>query len=77
MAEASEEVVMRAEQDYTAANPDELSFKQGDIITISDTDTDPSMYFGTLDGKSGFVPASMVAKIEGRAEQSAQCPIRL
>jgi len=43
--------------DYTAANETELSFKEGDVLTIRQKD-ESGWWFATLNGKEGFVPAN-------------------
>jgi len=53
----------RALYDYDAENPDDLSFKEGDIITVLDK-TDPSgWYEGEVSGVRGFFPSNFVEEI--------------
>jgi len=53
----------RALYDYDAENPDDLSFKEGDIITVLDK-TDPSGWFeGEVNGVRGFFPSNFVEEI--------------
>jgi hypothetical protein len=50
----------RALYDYAAENPDDLSFKEGDIINVMDK-SDPSGWWqGELNGVSGFFPSNFV-----------------
>ncbi|XP_077568315.1 intersectin-2-like [Stigmatopora nigra] len=45
--------------DYTAANPDELSFSKGRLITVLDK-SDPDWWRGEADGAAGLLPANYV-----------------
>ena len=51
--------------DYQATCETELSFKEGDILNISEKD-DSGWWFAELNGKTGFVPQNYVEEI-GRA----------
>lgn len=45
--------------DYTATCDTELSFKQGDILTITEQD-DSGWWYAELSGQTGFVPNNYV-----------------
>ena len=48
--------VYKALYDYTAQNKDELSFKEGDIIYILDTNS--SWWKANCNGKIGLIPSN-------------------
>nr|KAJ3423287.1 Unconventional myosin-Ie [Polyrhizophydium stewartii] len=52
----------KALYNYDASEADELSFKAGDIITITAKD-DPGWWTGTLGGRSGLFPSNYVQDI--------------
>jgi len=53
-------VAAKALYDYDAENPDDLSFKEGDVINVLDQ-SDPSGWWeGELNGKTGFFPSNFV-----------------
>jgi len=57
---ASGGVSAKALYDYDAENPDDLSFKEGDIIMVLDQ-SDPSGWWeGEIGGKTGFFPSNFV-----------------
>jgi len=45
---------------YTPLYDDELEFKEGEVIEITNTDN-PNWYFGRLRGKSGLCPTNYLA----------------
>ncbi len=48
-------VKVRCLYPYTATNESELSFGQGDILSVTDQD-DSGWWYAELNGKAGFVP---------------------
>ncbi|KAJ3085616.1 F-BAR and double SH3 domains protein 1 [Quaeritorhiza haematococci] len=52
----------KAIYDYTAQTPEELSFREDDIIQITDS-SDNDWWEGKLNGRSGLVPATYVERI--------------
>jgi hypothetical protein len=63
--EAGEYVEIKAKAlfDYEAANDTELSFKAGDILTITEQD-ESGWWYAELNNKQGFVPNNYVAEIK-------------
>jgi len=57
------EVKARALFDYEAANDTELSFKAGDILSVTEQDTS-GWWYAELNGKQGFVPNNYVEEIK-------------
>lgn len=55
-------VQARGLYDYTATCDTELSFREGDILTISEQD-DSGWWYATYNGKSGFIPNNYVTII--------------
>jgi hypothetical protein len=53
----------KAVYDYAAASPDEISIREGDIITVIDS-SDPDWWKGELKGQIGTFPANYVEKME-------------
>ncbi len=54
---------MKAIYDFDPENPDDLGFREGEIIALMD-DTDPSGWWqGEVNGKIGFFPSNFVEKI--------------
>jgi len=49
--------------DYEAANDTELSFKAGDILTVTEQD-ESGWWYAELNGKQGFVPNNYVSEIK-------------
>lgn len=50
---------------YKAENSDELTIKEGDIITVlSQEGTDPGWWFGELNGKTGVFPDNFVVLLQ-------------
>uniref|UniRef100_A0A7S4N735 SH3 domain-containing protein n=1 Tax=Paramoeba aestuarina TaxID=180227 RepID=A0A7S4N735_9EUKA len=62
-----EEVVVLAKArglyEYVASNDTELSFKEGDIMQITDQD-DSGWWFAEIDDRSGFVPKNYLEVVE-------------
>lgn len=58
--EASKQQKARAIYDYAAQETNELSFKEGDIITVVDKITDSDWWMGELNGKKGVFPTNYV-----------------
>jgi len=52
----------RALYDYEATNDTELSFTEGDILTITERD-DSGWWFAELNGQTGFVPNNYVSVV--------------
>ena len=52
----------RALYDYDAANDDELTFKEGDVITILQKDQ-AGWWEGEINGRKGWVPANYIKEI--------------
>ena len=52
-------VLVRAVFKFKGTNNDELKFKKGDIITITQKE-DGGWWEGTLDGKTGWFPSNYV-----------------
>lgn len=50
---------MLALYDFTSDREDELTFKQGDVITVI-SKTHPDWWNGELDGAQGIFPANFV-----------------
>ncbi|KNC97306.1 uncharacterized protein SPPG_07235 [Spizellomyces punctatus DAOM BR117] len=53
---------VKALYDYTASEPDEISFRAGDIIRVTQS-ADADWWQGELNGRSGAFPANYVQKI--------------
>lgn len=52
---------------YKAQNEDELSFQEGDLITITNKECpDPGWWHGELNGKTGVFPDNFVVLIDNR-----------
>jgi Rho guanine nucleotide exchange factor 7 len=72
---AAEPLVVQAIFPFKGANNDELCFKKGDIITV--TQKDDGWWEGTLNGKTGWFPSNYVKESKGndRAAVSRVCHI--
>ncbi|XP_028130137.2 CD2-associated protein [Diabrotica virgifera virgifera] len=58
---------------YKAQNEDEISFKEGDIITLISKDSqDPGWWQGELNGKTGFFPDNFVVLISSDNKSSSK-----
>ncbi|KAJ8952296.1 hypothetical protein NQ318_007464 [Aromia moschata] len=55
---ASEPLVVQAVYSFKGSNNDELCFKKGDVITV--TQKDEGWWEGTLNGKTGWFPSNYV-----------------
>jgi len=49
---------------YAAANPDEMSFEEGDVLTIVDR-SEPDWWKAVKDGKIYVVPAAYLEVVNG------------
>jgi GTPase-activator protein for Ras-like GTPase/SH3 domain/Variant SH3 domain len=54
---------VRAKFDFAAQNPDELEFKEGDVIDVL-SKKHPEWWLGTLRGKQGIFPCSWVESLD-------------
>jgi len=61
----------KAIYDYTAGNPDELTIKEGDILTIESQDENGWCKGRALDGKEGLFPFSYVEFLDEAATIAA------
>ncbi|XP_029824420.2 osteoclast-stimulating factor 1 [Ixodes scapularis] len=52
--------VFRALYKYTAQQPDELSFEEGDLLYVFDMTSDPNWWKARCDRKSGLIPSNYV-----------------
>ena len=59
---AEEVVKVRGLYDYEATCETELSFGEGDILTITEKD-DSGWWFAELNGRSGFIPQNYVEEM--------------
>ena len=51
-----------AQYDYDAADDAEVSFREGDVVQVTQTDTGtPGWWQGTVNGKSGLLPKDYVS----------------
>lgn len=57
--------------DYTAANPDELSFSKGQLINVLDK-TNPDWWKGEASGVIGLLPTNYI-KMTTDSDPSQQC----
>uniref|UniRef100_A0A915K9Q8 Osteoclast-stimulating factor 1 n=1 Tax=Romanomermis culicivorax TaxID=13658 RepID=A0A915K9Q8_ROMCU len=55
-------LVYRALYNYTAGQPDELSFNEGDLLYISDATDSSGWWTGRCNGKSGLIPSNYVTE---------------
>lgn len=60
--------MLQALYDCTGNGVDELGFKSGDMIVML-SDEQEGWYQGSLNGKSGYVPANYVKKIPGKSRK--------
>ncbi|XP_057659892.1 uncharacterized protein LOC130896115 isoform X1 [Diorhabda carinulata] len=60
---ANEPLVVQAVYSYKRSNNDELNFKKGDIITV--TQKDDGWWEGTLNGETGWFPSNYVKECKG------------
>lgn len=58
--------------DYTAANEDELSFSQNQIINVLDK-SNPDWWKGELNGVTGLIPTNYVKATTSDSDPSQQC----
>jgi hypothetical protein len=56
------QIRVRGLYDYTATNETELSFREGDILSISEQD-DSGWWYAELNGQFGFIPNNYVEVI--------------
>ncbi|XP_072297673.1 intersectin-2a [Eucyclogobius newberryi] len=59
--------------DYTAANPDELSFSKGQLISVLDK-TNPDWWKGEANGVIGLLPTNYI-KMTTESDPSQQCSL--
>lgn len=52
--------VFRALYKYTAQQPDELSFEEGDLLYVFDMTSDPNWWKARCERKSGLIPSNYV-----------------
>lgn len=52
--------VFRALYKYTAQQPDELSFEEGDLLYVFDMTSDPNWWKARCDRKAGLIPSNYV-----------------
>ena len=55
---------LQALYSYAAGYSDELSFQEGDILTLSELVDDGMWWHATLEGKSGLAPANYIEVIK-------------
>lgn len=69
-------MLVRAVFKFKGTNNDELKFKKGDIITITQKE-DGGWWEGTLDGKTGWFPSNYVEDMprEGNSVVTAPDPV--
>ncbi|CAE8687643.1 unnamed protein product, partial [Polarella glacialis] len=60
--------------DYSAQDGDELSFKEGDVITVLSEDIDPGWYLGELNGRQGVFPQNYVEPLQEAESRSVPEP---
>uniref|UniRef100_A0A183CHQ1 SH3 domain-containing protein n=1 Tax=Globodera pallida TaxID=36090 RepID=A0A183CHQ1_GLOPA len=53
-----------AEHDFNASEPDELSFKRGQILKILNKDEDPHWYKAEMNGVEGLIPSNYIRMME-------------
>ena len=58
----TEPTLVRAVYKFKGSNNDELKFKKGDVITITQQE-DGGWWEGTLDGKTGWFPSNYVEEM--------------
>ena len=64
----TEPTLVRAVYKFKGSNNDELKFKKGDVITITQQE-DGGWWEGTLDGKTGWFPSNYVEEmVSGRRQ---------
>lgn len=69
----SVKILCEVKYGYKSQNADELSFKEGDIVTlISKDEQDPGWWKGELKGKIGVFPDNFVVIIPSSEENSVQ-----
>lgn len=59
-----EPYIVRAEYSFKGGNNDELCFKKGDIITVTNRE-EGGWWEGTLDEKTGWFPSNYVKEYKG------------
>ncbi|TNY20303.1 hypothetical protein DMC30DRAFT_397980 [Rhodotorula diobovata] len=63
----------RAVWDYVKTQPDDLGFKQGDVITVDD-EVNADWWRGTLDGETGLFPCNHVERIAAPSPSPTPSP---
>merc|ERR1712055_574801 len=61
-------VLVRAVFKFKGTNNDQLKFKKGDIITITQKE-DGGWWEGTLDGKTGWFPSNYVEELSKESKE--------
>ena len=69
----TEKIRLRAQFDFTARVPNELSFTEGQIITLIDKH-DSGMWKGELDGQIGLFPYNYVVEVSS-SDNNSVCSI--
>ncbi|XP_066255071.1 uncharacterized protein RtGEF isoform X1 [Euwallacea similis] len=67
---AGEPIVVQALYTFKRSNNDELCFKKGDVITV--TQKDDGWWEGTLDGKTGWFPSNYVKECKDIPQPSVK-----
>jgi len=67
---AADSIKVRAIFKFKGTNNDELKFKKGDLITITQKE-DGGWWEGTLDGKTGWFPSNYVEEISEKTKADA------
>jgi len=61
-------IVVRVDFDYTKSEPNELTIRAGDLITVIDNE-DEIWWFGDLNGELGYFPANYVTVLNNNGKQ--------
>ena len=65
---ASKQRLVRAKFDYDAVEDNELSFNDGDYLTLVADDSKSGWWLCELRGKSGYIPSNYVELVSADAE---------
>jgi len=66
----TEPIIVKAVYKFKGTNNDELKFKKGDLITITQKE-EGGWWEGTLDGRTGWFPSNYVEETAGGAREEA------